>query len=73
MLGSFLNGIALVGGPAEVYYFGIIGIWGNIALLIVPVITAHITVPMFHKMKITSAYEVDQKFSFVLQSTIHHC
>lgn len=55
---SFLSSITLMGQPAEVYLYGPqLWLFGVAAFLAIPVIN-YVMIPFFHKLQITSAYEV---------------
>ncbi|XP_071454719.1 sodium-coupled monocarboxylate transporter 1-like isoform X2 [Hetaerina americana] len=57
MLASFLSSITLMGQPAEVYMFGTqMWMFGLAAFFVVP-IAGYVFVPLFHKLRVTSAYE----------------
>ena len=58
LLASFMSAIFILGSPAEVYSEGGIYWWisaGNVPAIL---ITAIFIVPIFHRLKLTSAYEV---------------
>ena len=58
LLASFMSAIFILGSPAEVYSEGGIYWWistGNIPAII---LTAIFIVPIFYRLKLTSAYEV---------------
>lgn len=58
ILASALNAVFLLGGPAEIYYFGAIYSLIGIAFIIMGVLLAQVYVPVYHRMHMTSAYEV---------------
>lgn len=58
LLASFLSAPSIIGIPAEVYFYGTVYLYIMIGYTISVVITAHFFVPVFHRMQVTSAYEV---------------
>ena len=61
LLASFMSAIFILGSPSEVYAEGGIYWWistGNIPAII---ITAIFIVPIFHRLNLTSAYEVNAR------------
>jgi len=58
ILASLLNGTFVIGVPAEVHYYGVAVSYMTIGILLALVISAHIFVPKYHAMMLTSAYEV---------------
>lgn len=58
LLASFMSAITLLGTPAEIYVFGTEYwlIW--VGYLIMIPLTAHVFVPIFYKLKLTSVFEV---------------
>lgn len=58
LLGSLLNGIFVLGTPAEVRYYGTKVVYVVIGLLLAAIIVSIIFVPKYHAMKFTSAYQV---------------
>lgn len=59
LLASILNGVFIIGIPSEVYYFGPVYIFIGISYFIMAVVVSVFFIPTFHKMNITSAYEVN--------------
>lgn len=57
LMASFMSAITLLGVPAEVYNFGAIFILINLSYAIGTPICAHFFLPVFYRLKITSAYE----------------
>ena len=58
LIASILNGIFIIGLPAEVHYHGVEMTYMVIAAVVITVLSAHVFVPQFRRMKFTSAYEV---------------
>lgn len=57
LMASFMSAITLLGVPAEVYNYGAIFIVINLSYAIGTPICAHFFLPVFYRLKITSAYE----------------
>jgi len=55
---SILNGIFIIGLSAEMHYHGVEMTYMVIASTVVAVVSAHVFIPRYHRMKFTSAYEV---------------
>jgi sodium-coupled monocarboxylate transporter 8/12 len=58
ILASIINGIFIIGTPAEMHYYGMTQSYIVVGLLVAVVITSHLFVPKYQKMTFTSAYEV---------------
>jgi len=58
LIASILNGIFIIGLPAEVHYHGVEVTYIVIAAVIITVFGAHVFIPQYQRMKFTSAYEV---------------
>jgi len=58
LLASILNGIFVIGLPAEVHYHGVEMTYMVIAAVVITALSAHVFIPQFRRMKFTSAYEV---------------
>jgi len=58
LIASVLNGIFVVGLPAEVHYHGVEMTYMVVAAVVMTVVGAHAFVPHYQRMKFTSAYEV---------------
>ena len=68
---SVLNAGFVIGIPAEIYYFGSYYIFVAISAVIMLVVVGVFYVPVFHGMRVTSAYEVINLLWFVIQATCH--
>lgn len=68
LLGSLLNGIFVIGTPAEIRYFGARFVYVVIGLLLAVTIVSIIFVPKYQGMKFTSAYEVRFRFSAAIDT-----
>ena len=55
---SFLSAVFLLGTPAEVYYNGSMFWIISFSKVLVFSVTAHCFLPVFHNLRITSAYEL---------------
>jgi SSS family transporter len=65
ILASLLNGIFVIGTPAEMHYYGVEISYMVIGLLIAIAITAHLFVPTYQSMRFTSAYEyVEKRYNY---------
>ena len=62
LLGSLFNAVFILGGPADVYFYGLEGMWVVGGFLILAPVTAHLIIPTFYKMRLTSAYEVQDSY-----------
>ncbi len=58
MCSSFMSAVFILGTPSEYYYYGADFYYLSIAYLTALPISAHIYLPVFHRLKLTSAYEV---------------
>ena len=58
LLASFISAITLLGTPAEMYNFGTMYIWIGLSYVFTIGMAAHLYIPIFYKLKVTSAYEV---------------
>ncbi len=59
MLASFISAIYIIGVPAEIYYNGTMFSVIAIGYILFGLVGAHVFVPIYHKMGITSAHEVN--------------
>lgn len=58
LLSSFISAITLLGTPAEVYIYNTMYWWISIGFIISALGAAHIFIPIFMKLEITSIFEV---------------
>lgn len=58
MLASFLSAITLMGNPAEIYNYGTQFLMIGVSYLLVMPAAAHLYIPIFYNLNLTSAYEV---------------
>lgn len=61
VVASFMSAITLLGTPAEVYQFGTMFFMINMAYFFVIPATAHLYLPVFYGLNLTSAYEYLEK------------
>ncbi|ESP04001.1 hypothetical protein LOTGIDRAFT_185388 [Lottia gigantea] len=57
LLATFMSAITLLGTPAEMYNYTTMYLWIGIGYVITMACTAHIFIPVFYRLKITSCYE----------------
>ena len=58
ILASFMSAITLLGTPAEMYNYSTMYFYIGLGYLLVVAAAAHIFIPVFYKLRVTSAYEV---------------
>jgi len=58
LVSSFTSAIFLFGFPAEMYLFGYSFMYFGISYMTGYVIAVHFYIPIYHNLKLTSAYEV---------------
>lgn len=58
LLASFMSAITLLGIPSEMYSYGTQYVMITGSYVIVIAISAHVLLPIFYRMRLTSAYEV---------------
>lgn len=63
---SFISGITLLGLPTEVYSFGIQYVYVSLGVITMGFVMGFIYLPVFHKLNITSTYEVSANFYTML-------
>ncbi|XP_060601932.1 sodium-dependent multivitamin transporter-like [Ruditapes philippinarum] len=64
LLASFMSAITLLGTPAEMYNYGTMYWWIGLSYAGSVAMAAHIYVPIFYNLKITSCYEyLEKRFS----------
>lgn len=82
LLASFMSAITLLGTPAEIYNFGTVYIWIALGYCITIPVAAHVYMPIFCRLNITSSYEyLERRFNkairrcgslvFILQMTMY--
>lgn len=62
LLASFMSAITLLGTPAEMYNYGTMYFWIGLSYLFVVFGAAHVYIPVFYNLNVTSAYEVSVFF-----------
>lgn len=69
LLASFMSAITLLGTPAEMYNYTTIYWWIGVGYMITIALAAHIYIPVFFRLRITSAYEyLGIRFGLVTRS-----
>ncbi|XP_071107016.1 sodium-coupled monocarboxylate transporter 1-like [Haliotis cracherodii] len=64
LLASFMSAITLLGTPAEMYNYTTVYIWIGFGYFLAIGMSAHIYVPVFYNLGVTSAYEyLEKRFS----------
>ena len=58
IMASFTSAVSVLGFSREVYTFGSMYLLIGLSYFITQPFAAHVYVPFFHRLKITSAYEV---------------
>lgn len=55
---SFISGVAMLGDPVEVYYYGSVYVYFLVSIVPMIFVVAYFYVPVFCKLRLTSASEV---------------
>lgn len=64
LLASFMSAITLLGTPAEMYNYGTMYWWIGLSYAGAVGLSAHVYVPVFYRLKLTSCYEyLEKRFS----------
>lgn len=58
LISTSLSPVAMLGIPAEMYYFGIQFIIIQLGLVVTVLLTGHVYMPMFYKLDVNSAFQV---------------
>ena len=58
ILASFMSAITLLGTPAEMYNYTTMYWYIGLGYLLVVAAAAHLFIPVFYRLRVTSAYEV---------------
>lgn len=58
LLSSFISAITILGTPSEVYVYSTMYWWISVAMLITAIGSAHIFIPVFYNLGITSVFQV---------------
>ncbi|KAK7483064.1 hypothetical protein BaRGS_00025727 [Batillaria attramentaria] len=68
VLASFLSAVSVLGTPLEVYIFGSSFMLYSLAFVVSIPITAHVFIPFFYKLKLTSVYEyLELRFNRIIR------
>lgn len=59
LLASFMSAITLLGTPAEMYNYTTMYYWIGLSYLFVAFGAAHVFMPIFYRLRVRSAYEVN--------------
>ncbi|XP_070179821.1 sodium-coupled monocarboxylate transporter 2-like [Littorina saxatilis] len=57
LLASFMSAITLLGTPVEMYLYNTVYVWIGVAYIFVMGAAAHIYIPVFYRLHITSSFE----------------
>ena len=63
MMATFLSGVMVLGVPTEIFYFGTMYWLICVSNFITMPVAAHAFIPVFHKLELTSAYEVGSEIA----------
>lgn len=66
MLASFMSAITLMGNPAEIYKYGTQFVMIGLSYSLVMPAAAHLYIPIFYKLNLTSVYEVRSDHCYLL-------
>ncbi|KAJ8318308.1 hypothetical protein KUTeg_003399 [Tegillarca granosa] len=72
LLASFMSAITLLGTPAEMYNFGTMYWWIGLSYFFTMFMAAHIYIPVFYNLRVTSAYEGGMKAVLSLDPSVRH-
>ncbi|XP_071959654.1 sodium-coupled monocarboxylate transporter 1-like [Antedon mediterranea] len=68
LLASFMSAITVLGTPADVYVHGTMFWWFGLTYFFVCFAAAHLFLPVFYKLQLTSAYEyIERRFNRVVR------
>lgn len=62
LLSSFISAITILGTPAEVYVYSTMYWWISVAFILTAMGAAHIFIPVFYNLGITSVFQVFNLF-----------
>ncbi|XP_072048598.1 sodium-coupled monocarboxylate transporter 1-like [Amphiura filiformis] len=64
LVASFMSAITVLGTPAETYNYGTMYWWFGISYALVSLLVAHVYMPVFYRLQITSVYEyLERRFN----------
>ncbi len=66
LVASFMSAITLLGTPAEMYQFTTMYWWIGLSYFFVMAASAHIFIPIFYNLNVTSVYEVSANSSLLV-------
>ena len=58
LMGTFVSGIAMLGAPAEIYKHNTMYTWIGLSFVFVGAASAHVYIPVYYQLGITTAYQV---------------
>ncbi|EEC05300.1 sodium-dependent multivitamin transporter, putative, partial [Ixodes scapularis] len=74
LISTSLSPVAMLGIPAEMYFFGIQFIVIQLGLLVTVLLTNHVYMPMFYNLDVTSAFQyLELRFSRTLRTICSVC
>ncbi|XP_076074013.1 sodium-dependent multivitamin transporter-like [Mytilus galloprovincialis] len=74
LFASFMSSIAIIGVPAEVYVYDTMFMWSVVSFPIAIFLSAHVHIPIFYNLKLTSAYEyLELRFSRSVRILVTIC
>lgn len=70
LLATFQSAVAILGAPSEVYTFGTQYWFLGCSYFLGLLIPAHVFIPVFYRLRLSSAYEVSQPRLLLLSSSV---
>lgn len=70
LLSSFISAITLLGTPSEVYYYNTMYWYVPVGFLFSAMGAAHIFIPIFYNLQLTSCFKVSLDLMFYVQTKI---
>lgn len=70
LLATFQSAVAILGAPSEVYTFGTQYWFLGCSYFLGLLIPAHVFIPVFYRLRLSSAYEVSQLLILLLSSPV---
>ncbi len=68
ILASFTSAVSILGFPREMYQYGSMYVLMGFSYFITQPISAHLFVPFYHRLHVTSAYEyLELRFSSIVK------
>ena len=66
-LASFVSAVTILGTPAEMYNYSSMYFYIGLGYFLTVAVSTHITLPVFFRLRVTSAYEVRKTFLRFIQ------